>query len=429
MAVDSKTKGEARHEREVELLHGLVDIPSLSGEEHGASSWLVERMGDLGLERCQVDEAGNAVGELGAADATRTVVLLGHIDTVPGNIPVRFEGSGEERVLHGRGSVDAKGPLATFVAAAARLGGQWARAHDLRLVVAGAVEEESATSKGARFLRQRFSDQKERRPDACFIGEPSRWNRLTLGYKGRLLINVQAHREWRHSAGPDPGLPVVVVDLWRAMEEMEAAFNAGRGRVFDRLQASLRKIESATDGLEESVEATFGLRLPLDFDAPLFCSQLVARAAALIETEPSVGDVQAMGGAIELEPGADRTLLLESDSIRLRMTFRGYEQAFRSERSSPVSRSLIRGIRQVTSDVRPRFVLKTGTSDMNVVAPSWKCPIVAYGPGDSALDHTPHEHLPIAEYLRAIQALEGALRALPTLLGSDSSDHLHPVLP
>ncbi|MCX6020116.1 MAG: acetyl-lysine deacetylase, partial [Chloroflexi bacterium] len=39
------------------------------------------------------------------------------------------------------------------------------------------------------------------------------------------------------------------------------------------------------------------------------------------------------------------------------------------------------------------------------------CPIVAYGPGDSALDHTPHEHVPIAEFERAVRVLERVLRA------------------
>ncbi len=74
-----------------------------------------------------MDEAGNAVGEIGAPDAARTIVLLGHIDTVPGNIPVRIEAAPAGDVLFGRGSVDAKGPLATFVAAAARLDAAWAR--------------------------------------------------------------------------------------------------------------------------------------------------------------------------------------------------------------------------------------------------------------------------------------------------------------
>jgi LysW-gamma-L-lysine carboxypeptidase len=49
---------------------------------------------------------------------------------------------------------------------------------------------------------------------------------------------------------------------------------------------------------------------------------------------------------------------------------------------------------------------------MNVVAPIWNCPIVAYGPGDSALDHTPNEHILIEEYLQAIKVLETVLANL-----------------
>jgi LysW-gamma-L-lysine carboxypeptidase len=47
---------------------------------------------------------------------------------------------------------------------------------------------------------------------------------------------------------------------------------------------------------------------------------------------------------------------------------------------------------------------------MNVVGPLWRCPIVAYGPGDSALDHTPDEHVSLDEYWRAISVMEAMLR-------------------
>jgi LysW-gamma-L-lysine carboxypeptidase len=49
---------------------------------------------------------------------------------------------------------------------------------------------------------------------------------------------------------------------------------------------------------------------------------------------------------------------------------------------------------------------------MNVVAPLWGTPILAYGPGDSALDHTPDEHILISEYLKAVDVLSHALIAL-----------------
>ena len=163
-----------------------------------------------GFDRAFVDEAGNAVGELGDPSASRTIVLLGHIDTVPGNIPVRID---KRLAAYGRGSVDAKGPLATFVAGAARFGSAAASGRDLHVVVVGAVEEEAATSKGARFIAARFDGTREPIPAACIIGEPSHWNRVTLGYKGRLLLDFTADQPMAHTAGPDASVASVVVDL------------------------------------------------------------------------------------------------------------------------------------------------------------------------------------------------------------------------
>jgi LysW-gamma-L-lysine carboxypeptidase len=139
-------------EQAIELLRGLVAIPSLSHQEAEASGWLAQQMAVLGYDRAFVDGAGNAVGELGPVDAAQTFVLLGHIDTVPGNIPVRIETTASGDVLYGRGSVDAKGPLATFRGGGGA-GGQrvGACAQRRSFVVVGAVEEEAASSKGARF--------------------------------------------------------------------------------------------------------------------------------------------------------------------------------------------------------------------------------------------------------------------------------------
>ncbi len=49
---------------------------------------------------------------------------------------------------------------------------------------------------------------------------------------------------------------------------------------------------------------------------------------------------------------------------------------------------------------------------MNVVGPFWGQNIVAYGPGDSRLDHTPQEHIRVAEYMHAIDVLELVLGEL-----------------
>jgi LysW-gamma-L-lysine carboxypeptidase len=53
--------------------------------------------------------------------------------------------------------------------------------------------------------------------------------------------------------------------------------------------------------------------------------------------------------------------------------------------------------------------VKSGTSDMNILAPAWACPMVAYGPGDSRYDHTPIERLSLNDYARSIRVLQSVL--------------------
>lgn len=366
----------------IELVRGLVAIPSLSRHEAAAAAWLVEQMRGAGYDRAFVDDAGNAVGELGDASASRTIVLLGHIDTVPGNIPVRIE----DGQLFGRGSVDAKGPLATFAAGAARFGSAAAKAADLRVVVVGAVEEEAATSKGARFIAARFDGKTDTIPTACIIGEPSHWNRVTLGYKGRLLLDFTAHQPMAHTAGPDASVASVVVDFWNWVTAHAARVNDGKDKVFDQLSPSLRRFITATnEQMHDTVDAQFAWRLPVGFDADSFMKELAAQVVG-----PSGS--QAVRTAFNL-------------------TFRGHEKAWRGDRNNVLVRSFLAGLRSVEAAEKLGFVLKTGTSDMNVVGPVWQCPIVAYGPGDSSLDHTPNEHLPVDEYWKAVNVIEQTLIA------------------
>lgn len=387
----------------IELVRGLVAIPSLSHHESAAAEWLVQQMRDAGYERAFVDAAGNAVGEIGAPTAARTIVLLGHIDTVPGNIPVRIERTDAGDVLFGRGSVDAKGPLATFVAAAARLDAQWARDADLRIVVVGAVEEEAATSKGARFIAARFNGSDEPLPDACVIGEPSHWHRITLGYKGRLLLDLTADQAMAHTAGPDASLASVVVDLWNWVATAAAALNATREKAFDQLSPSLRRFITSTNAeMHDRVDAQIAWRLPLGFDIDAFVSELLRWTSAHIcARTPAITPLSAIGGELVRMAG-------ERTTFELR--FRGWEQPWRADRNNTLVRSFLSAIRGVDASSQPGFVFKTGTSDMNVVAPVWRCPIVAYGPGDSALDHTPTEHLSLDEYWRSIAVVEGMLK-------------------
>ncbi len=400
-AVVSRTDAE-------ELLTRLVEIPSISGEELEASLYLVGAMRALGYDRCEVDAVGNAVGEMGAADAGRTVVLLGHIDTVYGNIPVRVEESETGPVLYGRGSVDAKGSLATLTSAVARLGSDWAHANGIRFVVVGAVEEEAATSKGARFIRDRFDGQREPTPDFCIIGEPSGVTRITRGYKGRLLLEMEAAQPMAHSAGPHPGVGTTAVDLWNRIYVHTENYNRERASTFDQLLPSLREMRTWTDEtMQDRVWIKIGIRLPLRFRPDEFVPDLWLWAKERVDSFSPLPSPPFVEG----KDAAAQRFQFGGEELCIEFCVHGHEPAWRSDRNSPLMRSFLAAIREQTSE-RPRFVSKSGTSDMNVVGPAWQCPILAYGPGDSSLDHTPNEHVRLDECWQAILVVESALRRL-----------------
>jgi LysW-gamma-L-lysine carboxypeptidase len=276
--------------------------------------------------------------------------------------------------------------------------------------VVGAVEEEAATSRGARFIAARFGGERERVPDACIIGEPSRWHRVTLGYKGRLLLDLAARQPMAHTAGPDPGIASLVVDLWSWIVEYAAAFNKDRDKPFDQLAPSLRRFITGTAEMTDTVDAQVAWRLPMGFDPDKMVAAMLTWAAGHVGADTTV---EAIGIAVGLRPGAAaQPRAIEGPRTALEFRFRGFEHPWRGDRQNTLVRSFLAAIRAADPSAQPGFVLKTGTSDMNVVAPVWRCPIVAYGPGDSSLDHTPNEHLSLDEYWRAIDVIEAAVRTL-----------------
>jgi [amino group carrier protein]-lysine/ornithine hydrolase len=355
---------------EFDTLVGLVEHYSPSGEESGAVDWLVERMRALGFVEAFVDGAGNAVGVMG--DGPKQVMLLGHIDTVPGKIPVRRDGIMPREILYGRGSVDAKGPLACFVDAVAQVG----KVDSWQFVVIGAVDEER-DSLGARFIVDQY------KPDFALIGEPNNWDRIALGYKGSAWANVTVKREQSHTASGEQTAAEATVEVWLAIKEFAEEFNAYKKRAFDKILPTLRGIETGQDDFEQWAHLNVGVRLPVDVSPKQWYEKIIE----VINDSHLEGDCHFMVDRVSYPV-----------------------PAWECEKNSQLVRAFLNGIR--SQGGTPRFVYKTGTADLNVVAPVWGCPAVVYGPGNSALDHTPNEHLSLGEYKKAINVLVGTLRKL-----------------
>ncbi|MEV6124421.1 M20/M25/M40 family metallo-hydrolase [Streptomyces sp. NPDC052077] len=345
----------------VGLLRRMLEIPSPSYEEGPLADFLVHSMRELGLD-ARVDEAGNAVGRIdrggpGAADGP-TVMLLGHLDTVPGEVPVQAR----DGLLYGRGAVDAKGPLAAMVCAAAA-----ADRFRGRIVVVGAVEEETPLSRGAVHIGRTHP-----RPDALVIGEPSGWDTTVLGYKGKLDLVYEVEVPATHGSNPEPKASELAAACWAELLDLLGP-GAGHGS-FDTPGPTL---ESVTGDLV-TARAEISVRVPPGFDH----EDLVAR---LTERVP-LGRVEVVNAV----------------------------RAVRVRRTDPVARALAAAVRR--RGVRPGAKVKTATSDMNTLAEGWQIPMATYGPGDSRLDHSDREHVVLSDYLQAIGVLTDALHELSETL-------------
>ena len=346
----------------VRLLTEAVAIRSVSGSEGALARYLVREVAGFSREAF-VDDVGNAVAHFG--NGPLRVTFLGHIDTVPGEIPVRIE----DGKIYGRGAVDAKGALCTGLCAAALMPpGVAAR---LSLTVIAAVEEESPSSKGARHAVQAYPC-----PEFLIIGEPSGWDAVTLAYKGRLLVAGECSKANFHSAGDESTAAEEVVDFFLTVKRWVDHRNQRHEGIFDRVQLALQEITSQSDGLKQQARALLGFRLPL-----------------------------------ELPPGSLQEQLLGLAGSRgVSLSWLGSEEPVRAAKDSPLCRAFRVAIRR--QSVRPKLKVKTGTSDMNVVAPHWRVPMLAYGPGDSHFDHRPDEQLDLGEYRRAIAVLSEVLTIL-----------------
>jgi LysW-gamma-L-lysine carboxypeptidase len=343
---------------EFDTLMGLVSQFSPSGQERGAVEWLVRRMKSLGYDEAFIDEAGNAVGVMGRGP--RQVVLLGHVDTVPGEIKVERDNIS----LYGRGSVDAKGPLACFTDSVARLGA----VDGWQFIVIGAVEEER-DSDGARYVATKY------KPDYAVIGEPNQWDRVALGYKGSAWANITTKREQAHTASGEETACESAIEFWLKIKAHVESFNADKPKVFDKLLLTLRGMDSGSDDFEQWACLKVGIRLPIDISPDVWYRQLDEIA----------------GGAM-IEPTGFAV------------------PAWRCEKNTKLVRAFLSGIRSQGGE--PRFVYKTGTADLNIVAPLWKCPMLVYGPGDSNLDHTPDEYISLEDYMKSVLVLRKALEGL-----------------
>jgi len=173
----------------LELTRALVALETPTGSEGPATDLLAGALARAGYETVRQQVSPGRDNLLAYREAP-SLVFSTHVDCVPPYVPL----SEDAETIRGRGACDAKGLAAAMVAAAERLAG----AGERRIGLLFLVGEENG-SDGAR-----VANALEPRGRFLINGEPTE-NRLSIGQKGSLRVELHATGRAAHSAYPEEG--------------------------------------------------------------------------------------------------------------------------------------------------------------------------------------------------------------------------------
>ena len=199
------------------LTRQLIDIQSITGNEAAAAEFLSNYLVKLGytVDRMPVEAGRYNVCATPPKNPSPALFFSTHIDTVPPFI----HSTEDDANIYGRGSCDAKGIIASQVAAAQKL-----RVSGIDCGLLYVVGEERDS------LGAMVANKQSRGSKFLINGEPTD-NRLALASKGALRVEITAHGKMAHSAYPELGDSAIdkLLDALQSLRSMELPHNPDIG--------------------------------------------------------------------------------------------------------------------------------------------------------------------------------------------------------
>ena len=338
---------------------------------------LVETVESRGIE-ATVDGAGNTLASKGASasEATTHLVFNTHIDTVSPHVPFsRAALDGASDRIHGRGSCDAKGPLAGLLSGFFAVDPR----DDARITLAVTPDEE-VLSTGAAAL--------DLDADLYVVGEPTGLD-VCPAAKGRFQGTLTLDGSAAHAAEPGSGA--------NAVAGLEAALAAIR--TFDADRAAHHQLGSAT-------------LVPTTVTGGEATNQVPAQCELVVDRR-SVPPETATGFRSELT-AAVRAAVADDLGVLFSLTDRPtpFLEAFATDADHELVRTLAAAADRAggSGAIRP-FAAATEASYFS------PAPVVVFGPGvladdEGAVAHADREYVAVDEVRRAAAALTDAAQRL-----------------
>lgn len=340
----------------------LLKAYSPTGHEHSASEIFQRYLAEIGVVKIRKDGVGNVRGIFPGRGIK--VLLCGHIDTVPGKLQVRKK----EGKIYGRGAVDAKSSLISFLFGS-RLAKQ--RGFSGTIEIAATVGEEGS-GKGISKLVSSGT-----RADYVIFGEPSNTYEITVGYRGRLLIEGRVQGKSHHASAPWLGKSAIDT----AMESLQAIKEAfGTNREFSKVSASSTSIRAGN--ADNVTPSTASFTIDVRFPPSKNRTQLFQEVLSLLTNGGSENAVK--------------------------VTLKSYADPYVADLRSPLVSAFSEAIARKGGQ-RASLIFKSGSGDMNILGPAWGVPVITYGPGNPRMSHSGEEWVLIDDVVASSEIVADAL--------------------
>lgn len=352
----------------IELLQKALELYTPSRSEAALANMIKDKCtNELGFEQVSIDNVGNVIASKGTGEPR--ILLCGHMDTVPGQVPVRIE----DGHLYGRGASDAKAPLIAMLLAASQFPKQSGT-----VIFAGVVDEEGNATGVKNLVKTKIG------LDYAMFGEPSGIDNITIAYKGRLAIRLTCDvGDSAHASAPWLARNSIeeMYDFWRVIKAETERMGTADTKA-NSISCTLTEISggSSHNVTPQKCKITMDMRIPT------------------ITTCQNVLDI--VDGVI--------TRVAKEKGVKATYRIEDRTDPFEADHSSALVRALSLGILDIRKK-RPVLLRKTGTGDMNVLGNTFKIPVVTYGPGDPHASHTADERVNIEEYVNSIEVFSRAL--------------------
>ncbi|MFM7684617.1 MAG: acetylornithine deacetylase [Actinomycetota bacterium] len=367
------------NERVAELLDELVALPTVSETSNQALiELLIRHLESLGAE-CRVvpGAAGraNLLARLGPP-VRGGLMLCAHTDVVPpggGWATAPFRLTRVDDRLHGRGTADMKGFIATVIAALETV--------DPRVLSApvhflGSYDEEVGC-RGVRDVLPLLHDDGAMAPRLVVVGEPTmmRPRHSHLGKVG-VRLTVRAAEAHSSRAANSPSAIVHAARFVRALDAIQASCPVTDGAPPFVVNCGSIHGGTQTNVIAGECVVTFEVRHDTERDPDLLLEPL---RAAIAESLPSL---QAVGGGVDWH-----------EVTRY--------PAMRTDTADDAFRAAVR-----IADGGPSSDLGFGTEG-GLFSEALGAPVVICGPGDIADAHRPDEFVAIDQLDRSQRFVEG----------------------